>query len=119
LPSFFAHLGKHRSPSFAILAVGLATAGLVLIGNVETTWAFSAFTVLVYYAITNLAALRLPKSERLFSPLVAVAGLVGCAFLAFWVPRTIWLAGLALIAGGLFWHLFIRRLWAGRPASGA
>jgi amino acid transporter len=32
---------------------------LALLGDVKTTWSFSAFTVLIYYAITNLAALRL------------------------------------------------------------
>lgn len=33
---------KQRTPSAAILEVGLAIIGLSLIGNVEITWAFSA-----------------------------------------------------------------------------
>jgi APA family basic amino acid/polyamine antiporter len=40
--------------------MGAVIAGLALLGNVKTTWSFSAFTVLIYYAITNLAALRMP-----------------------------------------------------------
>jgi basic amino acid/polyamine antiporter, APA family len=92
------------TPYIAVIAVGMIIVGLVLIGNVETTWSFSAFTVLIYYAITNLAALRLPKKDRLFAPGYAWCGLIACLLLAFFVKPTIWLIGLALIALGLAWH---------------
>jgi APA family basic amino acid/polyamine antiporter len=76
-----------------------------LIGNVEVTWSFSAFTVLIYYyAITNLAALRLPAQKRLYSPAIAWTGLAACLGLAFFVEREVWMVGLALIAAGLLWH---------------
>jgi APA family basic amino acid/polyamine antiporter len=68
--------------------------------------------VLIYYAITNLAALRLPKEKRLYSPLIAWAGLAACLALAFFVEREIWMIGLALIAVGLVWHA-IRQYIAG------
>ena len=100
-----------QAPSAAVVAVGLAIGALTLIGNVETTWAFSAFTVLVYYAITNLAALKLPASERRYPAWIAAIGLASCLFLAFWVPVPIWLAGLAIIAAGLAWHGLAGRLW--------
>ena len=63
---------------------------MVEIGNVEITWSFSAFTVLIYYAITNLAALRLPNEKRLYPPVIAWAGLTACLGLAFFVEREIW-----------------------------
>ena len=97
------------SPSLAVIAVGMAIAALALIGNVEVTWSFSAFTVLIYYAITNLAALRLPKEKRLYSPLFAWAGLAACLALAFFVERQIWMVGLALIGAGLIWHAVAQR----------
>jgi hypothetical protein len=81
-----------------------------LIGNVKVTWSFSAFTVLIYYAITNFAALRLPKEKRLYSSLFAWGGLVACLLLAFFVERQIWLVGLGLIATGLLWHALARYL---------
>jgi APA family basic amino acid/polyamine antiporter len=109
---------KGDAPAAAVIAVGAIVAGLTLLGDVETTWAFSAFTILVYYAITNLAALRLPKAQRLYPPVVAWAGLAGCAFLAVWVPRGIWLPGLALIAAGLAWRLVAVRLWPAPQAQG-
>ena len=111
LPALLARLNPSgTTPVAAVVLVGGAIAGLVLIGNVKTTWSFSAFTVLIYYAITNLAALRMPKDERLYPVVVPVLGLLACVFLAFWVEREIWLAGLALIAGGLLWHEIARRL---------
>jgi APA family basic amino acid/polyamine antiporter len=110
MPGLFAQIGEGGSPVAAIVAVGVAIAALTLIGNVETTWSFSAFTVLIYYAITNLAALRLLKEKRLYPVALAWAGLLACLSLAFFVERDIWMAGLALIAIGLIWHTTARYL---------
>lgn len=98
-----------RTPWVAVLVTGAVVAGLAAIGDVETTWSFSAFTVLVYYALTNLAALRLTEEQRLFSRFYPWAGLMGCVFLAFWVKPAIWVTGLGLIAVGLAWHVVRRR----------
>ena len=115
LPPVFARLSRSATaPSVAVIGVGSVIGALTLIGSVETAWAFSAFSVLVYYAITNLAALRLAKADRLYPPAVAWAGLAACLFLAFWVPIHIWLIGLGLIAVGLVWHVMARRIWRQR-----
>jgi basic amino acid/polyamine antiporter, APA family len=109
MPALFGRLNPAQTtPVPAVIAVGIAIAGLAAIGSVKTTWTFSAFTVLIYYAITNLAALRLRPEQRLFSPLFAWGGLVACLFLAFWVEWQIWLTGLALIGAGLVWHAVAR-----------
>ena len=105
-----------KTPWVAVVVVGVLIAGLAGIGSVKTTWSFSAFTVLIYYAITNLAALRLRREDRLFAPVFPAMGLLACLFLAFWVDARIWLTGLGLIAIGLVWHRIRRRL--GGEASG-
>ena len=99
---------RGTTPYWAVLAIGALVAALVAIGDVRTTWSFSAFSVLIYYALTNLAALRMPADERLYPRLVAIVGLVACLGLAFWVDLEVWLAGLALIALGLGWHAVAR-----------
>lgn len=101
------------SPRRAVLLTGAVILALVLVGDVRTTWSFSAFTVLVYYGITNLAALRLPPPARLYPRWVAVAGLAGCAFLAFQVEVGVWVTGLAALAVGLAWHRFRQRALGG------
>jgi APA family basic amino acid/polyamine antiporter len=110
MPGIFAHLNpSETTPVYAVVMMGVTVAGLVLIGNVKTTWSFSAFTVLIYYALTNLAALRMPSEERLYPAWIAGSGLVFCLFLAFWVEQQTWLLGLILIVLGLFWHAVAKR----------
>lgn len=99
---------KNGSPQAAVLATGVLVAALTLIGDIRLTWSFSAFTVLVYYAINNLCALRLPTAQRLYPRAFAWGGLVACAFLAFWVEPRVWMIGLVVLALGLAGH-FTRR----------
>ena len=111
-PPCFAHVSdKGHAPSVAVIGVGIVITCLVLIGSVETTWAFSAFTILIYYSITNLAALYLPTEDRLYHPVIAVVGFVSCLFLAIWVPAKIWAAGLGLILIGFIWHFIAGGIW--------
>ena len=111
MPGLFADVNTSGSPVPAIIAVGMGIAALALIGNVETTWSFSAFTVLIYYAITNLAALRLPEEQRLYPKWIPLVGLAACLFLAFWVPIEIWAIGLGLIGLGLAFKTLSPYLW--------
>ena len=92
--------------------MGVVIAALVLIGDIKTTWSFSAFTVLVYYALTNLSALRLPAEARRYPRWIPALGLISCLLLAFWVEPRIWMAGLGLLALGLIWHKVARVLAA-------
>jgi len=109
MPAVFQRIDARRSsPRAAVFLVGGIIAGLAAIGSVKTTWSFSAFTVLIYYALTNLAALRLPAEARLFPRWVPGLGLLGCVGLAFWVEPMIWLSGLGVIAVGLVWHPIFR-----------
>jgi len=96
------------SPRAAVLAVGAGIALIALIGDIGLTWSFSAFTVLVYYAITNLAALRLPAEACLYPRWIPAAGLVGCLGLAFWVEPRVWMVGLALMGAGVVGRAMIR-----------
>jgi basic amino acid/polyamine antiporter, APA family len=110
MPRILARLNPAgTTPYVAVVVVEITIALFVLAGDVKTTWSFSAFTVLIYYAITNLAALRLSPAERLYPQWLAWVGLTACLFLAFWVEKQIWLVGLALIAVGLIWRAIVRQ----------
>ncbi|UCH27960.1 MAG: amino acid permease [Trueperaceae bacterium] len=111
VPRVFGQLNPSgTTPSAAVIAVGLLIAGLTLLGDVRTTWSFSAFTVLVYYAITNLAALRIPPGSRSYPRWVSLLGLLSCLLLAFFVETTVWLFGLGLVVLGLLWHGLARKI---------
>jgi APA family basic amino acid/polyamine antiporter len=110
LPAFFARINRHGdTPYVAVVSVGAVIAGLAAVGNVKTTWSFSAFAVLIYYAITNLAAIRLKEEQRLYHPVLPWIGLFSCLFLAFWVERIIWIVGCGLIVVGLALRVALRR----------
>ena len=111
VPRVFGRLdAAGTTPGPAVLMVGGIIAAIALVGDVRATWSFSAFAVLVYYAVTNLAALYVPDEGRLFPRWVSGAGLVACAGLAFFVEPLYWGVGLALLALGLAWHAVARRL---------
>jgi basic amino acid/polyamine antiporter, APA family len=111
MPIAVARLSKSgRTPEIAVVTVGVLIAILVLIGDIRTTWSFSAFTVLLYYALTNLAAYQLPADKRRYPRAVAALGLLACLFLAFWVEPAIWLTGSLLIVVGLGWRWIVRKL---------
>jgi basic amino acid/polyamine antiporter, APA family len=104
MPRSLAQLNAAQTtPGRAVLAMGGAIALLVLVGNVKTTWSFSAFSVLGYYALANLAALQLPRDNCRYPRWIAWVGLGSCGFLAFWVEPQIWLTGLGAIGMGLVW----------------
>lgn len=117
LPAHYAKINAAgTSPGSAVLLVGILIALIASLGDVKATWSFSAFTVLIYYGITNLACLRLPREHRLYPRAFAWAGLGGCLFLAWWVEPRYWIAGLVLIGVGLVWHSVAQRFAARRPS---
>lgn len=105
------------TPAPAVIATGTVIAGLTLVGDVKATWSFSAFAVLVYYGITNLAALRLPKQERRYPRWISIVGLLSSLFLAFQVGTRTWLIGLGTIGAGLLWQFLYKRT-APKSAAG-
>jgi APA family basic amino acid/polyamine antiporter len=102
------------SPQAAVLLSGVLIALLSLGGRLELTWGFSAFTVLGYYAITNLCVLRLQPQQRSFPQVLAWLGLLGCLGLAFQVPPAAWRTGLLVLAVGVLWRWAYRSL---RPSA--
>ncbi|MFY1596791.1 APC family permease [Micromonospora sp. WMMD737] len=96
----------HRVPHRAELAVAAVVVVIVLLGDVRGAIGFSSCTVLVYYAITNAAALTLGREpgRRLPVRALAVLGLAGCLLLAVNLPPASVLAGVAVLAGGALWY---------------
>ena len=111
MPSFFAKINAAgTTPVAAVIAVAVLVAGLTLIGDVRTTWSFSAFTVLVYYALTNLAALFVPKEGRLYPRVFSVAGLIFCLGLAAFIDPPVLLAGLVVLVAAVLVALLLQAL---------
>ncbi|MEV2238977.1 APC family permease [Micromonospora sp. NPDC049891] len=97
---------RYRVPHRAELAVAAVVILVVVLGDVRGAIGFSACTVLVYYAITNAAALTLGREPERKLPVqaLAVAGLVGCVLLAVNLPLTSVLTGFGVLALGAAWY---------------
>ena len=98
MPEALSRLDARSIPVNAIIAASAPVIVIALIGDITIAWSFSAFTVLLYYGITNLAALAVDR--RRWAPWL---GLASCVFLSVFVPLTVWMTGVALIAAGLIW----------------
>ncbi|WP_028188036.1 APC family permease [Salinispora pacifica] len=101
----------HQVPYRAELAVAVVVAAVVSVGDVRGAIGFSSCTVLVYYAITNAAALTLGRDpgRRLPVRLLAVLGLAGCVTLAASLPPATVGAGIGVLAIGAAWYALRRR----------
>jgi len=110
MPSATARLDPAgKTPYVAVVIIGVVVASLALSGDIRLTWTFSAFTVLIYYALTNAAALRLPSAHRLLPRWLAWAGLGSCLFLVLFIDPAVWLMGVGVMAVGVAWHQVARR----------
>jgi basic amino acid/polyamine antiporter, APA family len=113
LPGFFDHVHpKHAIPDRGLFLTGVVMLLVALFGTLEVIVSAAAFTILIYYSIANLAALRMRPQDRLFPILVPVLGLISCLTLAATLDPPIIISGVGLLIAG-----FILR-WIYRRASG-
>jgi APA family basic amino acid/polyamine antiporter len=102
LPHFLAAVHeRHRVPHRAELLVGALVAAAVTVVDLRGAIGFSSFAVLTYYGVANAAALTLGPAERRWPRWISVAGLGGCALLAFTLPMRSVLGGATLLLAGV------------------
>jgi APA family basic amino acid/polyamine antiporter len=104
---------RHRTPARAIWLTGLLMAALILLIDLGRVVAVSTFSLLLYYAIANVCALRLERGARRYARAVPLLGVTSCLFLLaailFISPRA-WLIGVGTLAGGTSYYLLRRRV---------
>jgi APA family basic amino acid/polyamine antiporter len=109
---------EHTSSRFAVPDVGIIVSGIVIVllcffGTLESVLSAAAFTILLYYLIANIAALKLSSTEKIYPRWVAWLGIVCCSALAMSLQTRVIVYGLLLLAVGLVlrpvFHLLNRR----------
>ncbi|WP_157980974.1 APC family permease [Idiomarina tyrosinivorans] len=79
LPNRIAVLSTDNKSAPAATWLTFAVMSLIAtLGGVKTAWTLSAFTVLIYYGITNIAALKVPPAQRFIPKWVSILGILGC-----------------------------------------
>ena len=107
---FLDHVNSYGIPDRGVILTGLILVAVVLLGTLEVIVAGAAFTILLYYSIANLAAMRMRESDRLFPRWVPVLGLASCLLLAFTLELNVIASGLGLLAAGLLLRFVYRRV---------
>jgi basic amino acid/polyamine antiporter, APA family len=116
LPSGLAVICSRGTPCRADVAGGLVTIGIAALAGPVAAIALSACSVLVYYAVINLAALRLPAAERSWPYWTSALGLLLCLGLAALLPtQQVVTTAIALAVGWLLCTLLGRA--GGRAAA--
>ena len=86
LPARLAVIGTRGTPYRADLAGGIVAMVIAVLAGPAAAIALSACSVLVYYAVINLAALRLPAARRSWPRWTSWLGLAMCIGLAVLLP---------------------------------
>jgi APA family basic amino acid/polyamine antiporter len=106
LPSALAEIRPQSGvPGRAVLLVGGAAALVAATGTLRGVAMAASFTILVYYGITNLAALRMPREAKIYSDAVPIVGLLVCTLLLFALPVVTIVNGVALLLAGVFFRM--------------
>ena len=101
LPGALQHTSeRHGVPDRGILLSGAVIVLLSIFGTLEWVLSAAAFTILLYYLIANIAALRLAAEDKMYPRWVAMLGAASCVLLALSLDLGAIVAGLALLAVG-------------------
>lgn len=102
LPRALEHVHpRHGVPGRAVLAIGAIAAVIAATGTLRGVASAASFTILVYYGIANVAALRMPREAKLYPDFIPVVGLTGCVVLALSLTPGVMAVGLGVLAVGL------------------
>lgn len=115
LPPFFKRIHKrYRVPHIGILITGGIILVLTLIGSFEFIVRAATFTILLYYSITNIAAIKQPKNDRMYSRLIPVLGLIGCLAMSVSLPVNVIVLGFGLLLVGFVIRFLVHKVYAKR-----
>ena len=115
LPRLLSQLSPNGIPRWAVLILGGITILLTATLDLGPALAAASLSLLIYYGLTNLAALWLRPEQRLYPAVVSLAGLVACGVLAASLPAQALIGvGIALAAGLAYFALRHRGHWPAR-----
>jgi APA family basic amino acid/polyamine antiporter len=92
---------RFQVPHRAELLIGVIVAALAATVDLRGAIGFSSFAVLIYYAVANASAFTLGPDEGRPHRVIPLIGLVGCLVLAFAMPLSSVLSGVAVLGIGV------------------
>ena len=103
---------KYQIPHFGIFITGILISILTIFGNFEFILGSAAFTILLYYSITNIAAIKQPQDEQRLGKAVPILGLTGCLIMALSLDFLVIGSGLGLLMFGFILRRILHNIYA-------
>ncbi|ELR72047.1 amino acid permease family protein [Fulvivirga imtechensis AK7] len=115
LPAFLEKVHpKHKVPHIGIFLSGGIIILLSIFGTLQVIVSAASFTILLYYSITNIAAIKMRKENKLYPNWIPVAGLLMCLSMAAFIEARTIFAGLSLLAFGFVFRLVMQKLYTAK-----
>jgi basic amino acid/polyamine antiporter, APA family len=117
LPPFFQSVHqKYKVPHLGIIVTGIIILLLTLTGSFDFIVRAASFTILLYYSITNIAALKQARKEQIYGRAIPILGLSGCLIMSVSLPLNLIITGIGLLlAGFMIRFLFHNMLKTEKP----
>ena len=113
LPPVFQRIhSRYRIPHIGILLTGIIILLLTLLGSFEFIVRAATFTILLYYSITNIAAIKQPKKDRMYGKLIPIVGLIGCLAMSISLPFNVIISGIGLLVVGFIIRFVIHKIYS-------
>lgn len=102
---------RYQAPHIGILITGIIILLLTIIGTFEFIVRAATFTILLYYSITNVAAMMQPKDEHLYGRLIPWFGLIGCLTMSVSLPLSVIFLGVGLLFVGFIFRVLLHKTY--------
>lgn len=100
---------NYRVPHLGIIITGIIILLLTIIGSCDFIVRAASFTILLYYSITNIAALKQLQKEQIFGRAIPVLGLLGCLLMSGSLPFNVIITGISLLIAGYIMKLIVNK----------
>lgn len=111
LPSFFEKIHPATSvPHLGIIFTCVVILTITLLGSFEFVVRSATFTILLYYSITNLAAMKQPLAQQLYSRAIPWLGLAGCLAMSVSLPWEVIVSGITLLVVGFGVRWLVKKM---------
>ena len=95
---------RYHTPHYAVLITGGGMIGAILFADLTLVVSISTLAMLVYYAIINVTALKIPQTNQIFPVAVPLIGAISCCCLAVFLTPVAWFIGTIGMVSGIIWY---------------
>ncbi|GGW21939.1 APC family permease [Arenibacter certesii] len=112
LPPIFQNIhSQYQVPHIGIVVTGAIILLFTILGSFEFIVRAATFTILLYYSITNIAAIRQPLKERLYGKFIPICGLLGCLIMSVSLPINVIISGVGLLIIGFVIRFLVHKVY--------